>query len=201
MRTIQITEDDKSNEQCYQDIIRKLRSTPISVSYEDSYLDKELLRKKTDLQLHRKSSHRTERSTDTIENTEYFEEMYETLIDENITNDETLGGLSDSVNIKSLDEWNALNMENELYAEENGYETKSDESKRTKNVTTTIEKRSKEFEATKDSSFVTNMDEDEYKEKVDHHDSDTDSFYNIWGDDDEWIYGNKLRNDVRMIHR
>jgi len=34
-----------------------------------------------------------------------------------------------------------------------------------------------------------------------HHDSDTESFYNIWGEDDEWLYNNELRNVVRNIHR
>lgn len=38
-------------------------------------------------------------------------------------------------------------------------------------------------------------------DQADHHDSDTESFYNIWGDDEEWIYGNKLRNTVRNMHR
>lgn len=41
----------------------------------------------------------------------------------------------------------------------------------------------------------------EDEDKVDHHDSDTDSFYNIWGNDEEWLFGNKLRNVVRKIHR
>lgn len=36
---------------------------------------------------------------------------------------------------------------------------------------------------------------------IDHHDSDTESFYNIWGDDEEWLHDNKLRNVVRNIHR
>ncbi|CAI6355721.1 unnamed protein product [Macrosiphum euphorbiae] len=34
-----------------------------------------------------------------------------------------------------------------------------------------------------------------------HHDSDTESFYNIWGEDNEWLYNNELRNVVRNIHR
>lgn len=52
--------------------------------------------------------------------------------------------------------------------------------------------------------FITttaNAIENENKDTVDHHDSDTESFYNIWGDDEEWLYGNKLRNTVRNIHR
>lgn len=34
-----------------------------------------------------------------------------------------------------------------------------------------------------------------------HHDSDTESFYNIWGEDDEWLYNNELRKVVRNLHR
>lgn len=48
---------------------------------------------------------------------------------------------------------------------------------------------------------TTNAIENENKDRVDHHDSDTESFYNIWGDDEEWLYGNELRNTVRNIHR
>jgi len=36
---------------------------------------------------------------------------------------------------------------------------------------------------------------------IDHHDSDSESFYDIWGDDDEWLFGNESRNAVRNIHR
>lgn len=38
-------------------------------------------------------------------------------------------------------------------------------------------------------------------DEVCHHDSDTESFYNIWGEDNEWMYNNELRNVVRNIHR
>lgn len=38
-------------------------------------------------------------------------------------------------------------------------------------------------------------------DEVCHHDSDTESFYNIWGEDNEWMYNNELRNVVRNIHK
>lgn len=60
------------------------------------------------------------------------------------------------------------------------------------------------LKATSTTKIITSaveVDGGEYEDKVDHHDSDTDSFYNIWGDDEEWLYGNELRNVVRNIHR
>lgn len=45
------------------------------------------------------------------------------------------------------------------------------------------------------------VNEGDDNDKADHHDSDTESFYNIWGNDEEWLYGNKLRNVVRNMHR
>jgi len=47
--------------------------------------------------------------------------------------------------------------------------------------------------ATKDPSDI--------DEVVHHHDSDTESFYNIWGEEDEWLYSTELRNVVRNLHR
>lgn len=55
--------------------------------------------------------------------------------------------------------------------------------------------------ATEMMSSSIKVDGGKYTENVDHHDSDSDSFYNIWGDDEEWIYGNELRNVVRNLHR
>jgi len=56
-----------------------------------------------------------------------------------------------------------------------------------------------------DTKKLTNItDKNECKndtDAIDHHDSDTESFYNIWGEDEEWLYDNKLRNTVRNIHR
>jgi len=44
-------------------------------------------------------------------------------------------------------------------------------------------------------------DQSEIYEVYHHDDSDIESFYNIWGKDDEWLYNNKLRNVVRDLHR
>ncbi|XP_029341056.1 uncharacterized protein LOC100570031 [Acyrthosiphon pisum] len=49
--------------------------------------------------------------------------------------------------------------------------------------------------------ITTNSEPSETDEDVCHHDSDTESFYNIWGEDTEWLYNNQLRNVVRNIHR
>lgn len=50
-------------------------------------------------------------------------------------------------------------------------------------------------------SATTDINKSKEKYTIDHHDSDTESFYNIWGGDEEWLYGNEMRNVVRSIHR
>lgn len=91
--------------------------------------------------------------------------------------------------LKNIEEGNELNcLENEFSVEKNQHMTQIKEIKEvidhTKFITTTAD-----------------AIENENEDRIDHHDSDTESFYNIWGDDEEWLYGNKIRNIVRNKHR
>lgn len=90
---------------------------------------------------------------------------------------------SDGDTVRTMDQWTA-----ELCAEEN-----AEDGSRTKGSTAS--------ESYGRTAAVASADDDEDKDAVDHHDSDTESFYNIWGGDDEWLYGNRLRNVVRNLHR
>jgi len=94
-----------------------------------------------------------------------------------------------SINTLScIDKHYRLNLNNEFFIGETEYEVRNEEMCDTKKSTN--------FMHTKDK----NEDENDM-DVIDHHDSDTESFYNIWGDDEEWLHDNKLRNAVRNIHR
>jgi len=177
MRIIQINEDEKSNEKFSQDIMKQLRSSTIYVSQE------QLTNSQSNLEISG-TNRQINRNDDPIYNTTCYEEFYETLTDENITFNEEQNDLVDVDVFKNIDEWKALNSNKDYSTEEYEYEIQCKEIKKDTVSTITVK---------------TNEDED--KDAVDHHDSDTDSFYNIWGDDEEWLYGNKLRNVVRNIHR
>jgi len=119
-----------------------------------------------------------------IKNKHQFDELLkESLIDENVI--EEYDDLTNSVN---MEEWSELNYwENGVKMEENVYDGQTNEIKG-----------GDEF---MDSFNFIDVEDTEKKTELDHHDSDTESFYNIWGDDEEWLYGNRLRNIVRNIHR
>ncbi|XP_060848211.1 dynein axonemal intermediate chain 3-like isoform X2 [Rhopalosiphum padi] len=139
MRIIQLTDDEKNNQQHSHDIDRQLRNSLIYVSHEQisTYNDLPLVNSDNG-----------------------------TLIDENIIIKDGQSELTD----------------------ENEYEIQNNEMHDTK-------KSANMMSITNKNEYDNNMD------VIDHHDSDTESFYNIWGDDEEWLYDNKLRNAVRNIHR
>lgn len=87
--------------------------------------------------------------------------------------------------MSSIDKQYQLNLYNEFSTDENEYETQNIKMHDMKKSTNIIDK----------NKCKNDMD------VIDHHDSDTESFYNIWGEDEEWLYDNKLRNTVRNIHR
>lgn len=76
-------------------------------------------------------------------------------------------------------------MNNEFSVNENEYEVQKQEIDDTK----------------KSVNMMSTAEGENDMDVIDHHDSDTESFYNIWGDDEEWMHDNKLRNAVRNIHR
>jgi len=99
------------------------------------------------------------------------------LVDENVIIKEAQSELTSIDILSSIDQQYQLNLNNSFFIDENEYEEQNAE-------IYDIKKEGKN-----------NMD------VIDHHDSDTESFYNIWGDDEEWLHDNKLRNAVRNIHR
>lgn len=127
-----------------------------------------------------------------INNVSFLYELgNEMLINENvIIIDETLQNENEHTDhdtVKNIEEKNELNcVKNEF--KKNQHKSPNTE---VKNV----------IDYTKFITTTADVIEDGNIDRVDHHDSDTDSFYNIWGDDNEWLYGNKLRNVVRNIHR
>lgn len=85
------------------------------------------------------------------------------------------------------DDWSELKLNNDNSKEENKIEIQN------KDI---IEpKSSMKFHTDAEVNDIDN------KDRLVHHDSDTESFYNIWGEDKDWLYGDELRNTVRKIHR
>lgn len=173
MRIIQVNDEEKTNEQYSQNIIRKLRNSLTYNSHEQL----------SDSQLTSDQSANLQINIDnTIQNAHYLKEYdNEILNDENIVDETQI----DSVYIDQL---NTLNLEKESSIE-NDHQIENN-----KFVT-----RKKEMKKTNTSTI--NVDEGEINDVPEHHDSDTESFYNIWNDDEDWLYGNKQRNVVRNIHR
>lgn len=179
MRIIQINEEEKTNEQHYRHVNRQLRDNSYTyVSHEQSTAD---------LQSNLETSTMINRDSDEIEKWRFFEKFNKLLINEDAFGDGALSDMEDIYALESVENLKALNSDEELSSQEyeNEYKTPSKNVKETTKTTAT--------------DVQTNKYKD--KDEVDHHDSDTESFYNIWGDDEEWLYGNKLRNDVRNIHR
>lgn len=184
MRIIQVNDDEKMNDQYSQDIMRELRNSLIYTSYEQPSTY-------TDIPLEGSQSKfeppESNQQIKTMIQSENYLKDYDNdfLNDENIIIDET-----DALN--NIDQWNKFKLDKELLI---------DNSRVDDNV---FDKQSNEIkEATNSTKMLTTIDVDEVEDKdtPDHHDSDTESFYNIWNDDKDWIYGNKLRNVVRNIHR
>eukprot|EP00102_Acyrthosiphon_pisum_P020917 XP_016658127.1 PREDICTED: uncharacterized protein LOC100571197 [Acyrthosiphon pisum] len=110
------------------------------------------------------------------------------LVDENIIIKEAQSELMSVDALPSIDQQYQLHLNNEFSIDENEYEVQNKEiydTKKSANITSTTDKNEGENGI----------------DVIDHHDSDTESFYNIWGDDEEWLHDNKLRNAVRNIHR
>uniref|UniRef100_A0A2S2R2B2 WD repeat-containing protein 63 n=1 Tax=Sipha flava TaxID=143950 RepID=A0A2S2R2B2_9HEMI len=156
MRVIQVTEEEKSNDQYGQDIKRQLRNFFNYKPHEQIFIPRDLSVARPD---------------------------------------------DDSLN----DENKIMNeIQNELsYIEILNNTDQSDESVDVdvNECKSQIKGRIKASSSTKMMPSTVEIDGGEYRDKVEHHDSDTESFYNIWGDDEEWMYGNELRNVVRNLHR
>lgn len=186
MRIIQVTEDEKSNEQYNQEITKKLRNSSNYVSNKRHSTFKNFSQVNSDLQLNFESSalNKSNKSYDTLHHnvdlSGEFDYDYETLNDENIMFDESQNELTDVNTSKNTDQWDESNMYNEYLTERDEYD---------------VQNKAETF------SMKTLDTDGEDDDSVCHHDSDTDSFYNIWGTDKEWLYGNHLRNTVRNIHR
>lgn len=108
-------------------------------------------------------------------------------IDEEIIIKEAQSELTSIDVLPSINKQYQLNY-NEFSTDENEYEAQNIKMHDTKKSTNMMS-------ITTKNEYKNDMD------VIDHHDSDTESFYNIWGDDEEWLYDNKLRNTVRNIHR
>lgn len=180
MRIIQITENEKMIETHDKDSINKLTTPQNSkFSAENQF----------DLNKHKAiepSPLNQEIETNfMIENEHLDDELdNEILIDENIIIDETQNGPMSISSVEYIDEQNDLNfVSDEFSIESNEYKIHNKDLQSTRSIIST------------DAMDV------EDKNLVDHHDSDTECFYNIWGTDEDWLYGNKLRNVVRHIHR
>ncbi|CAH1731486.1 unnamed protein product [Aphis gossypii] len=161
MRIIQLTEDEKNNQQYSHDISKELRKSLIYVPHEQisTYNDLPLVN----------SNKRAS-------------------IDEEIIIKEAQSELTSIDVLPSVNKQYQLNLYNELSTDENEYEAQ--------NI--------KMHDRKKSTNMMCIIDKNECKndmDVIDHHDSDTESFYNIWGEDEEWLYDNKLRNTVRNIHR
>lgn len=179
MRVIQITENEKMVEVKDNENIYKLL-TPYNSIVSDklvqSYLDKPINIGP--------SMSNQEIENVMIQNEQLDDELdNEILTDENVITDEAQNDLMNAV--EYMDEQNELNyLYEEFSIESNEYKIHNKEI----------------LQPTKSMISADAMDVED-KDLVDHHDSDTESFYNIWGVDEDWLYGNKLRNVVRHIHR
>lgn len=118
----------------------------------------------------------------------YFNLGGENVLNGNTTTKEALRELV-SVNsmIEAHDEWSKLNLDNDVSTEENKFGIQIEDIQEPKSSMTL--------------KSTLGVNDSNNEDIVDHHDSDTDSFYNIWGEDEDWLYGNELRNTVRKIHR
>lgn len=110
------------------------------------------------------------------------------MVDENIIIEEAQSKLTSIDALSSIDQQYQFNLKNDFSIDENEYAVHDKDiydTKKSVNITTTTDKNGGKNEM----------------DVIDHHDSDTESFYNIWGNDEEWLHDNKLRNAVRNIHR
>lgn len=187
MRTIQIeTEEEKTPEQCNEEINRQLRNAfvrhdPVTGSSSRQEIPSENSGPLLNLEPSAAALLLRRRPTDADDVTNLNAAILKELNDE-ISTDDEISMIVDAAR-------NESDPENESPAEKNGHET-----------------RDKAVRGTRNSSKIihTAMDPEQGEgatDAVEHHDSDTDSFYNIWGDDDEWTHGNELRDAVRHIHR
>lgn len=184
MRTIQLTEEEKTHEHCSQEINRQLRNAfihhdPLAQSSTHQEIPSENSGSRLNLEPSA-AALLQQRPTEADNMTNLNAAILKELNDEILTDDEN--------NIITNVAQNESDLEKEFSTKENGYE-----------------KRNKAVKETRNSSKIMHTEDtnqgDSIADEVEHHDSDTESFYNIWGDDDEWMYGNKLRNTVRNIHR
>lgn len=176
MRIIQVTEDEKAN----QEIIKELRNSLIYVSHEQPSIHKDLAPVNLNSQLNLKPTapNQQTRSRETIETDIFSKEFdYDTIADENLILNETESEVASAITQKNIEQCSESNLNDEYSIEEDKYYKQNE-----KVEDSTIEK-------------IINVDGDDY------YDSDAESFYNIWGDDEEWLYGDELRNTVRSIHR
>ncbi|XP_025202203.1 uncharacterized protein LOC112599497 [Melanaphis sacchari] len=158
MRIIQLTEDEKNNQQYSNDIDRQLRNSLIYVSHEQISTNNDLSLVNSD---------------------------NGALIDDNKIIKKAQSELTNISVLPNIDQQHEINLNNEFLTDEIDHEVEYNEMHDTKKSANMIDKNECENDM----------------DVIDHHDSDTESFYNIWGNDEEWLYDNKLRNVVRNIHR
>jgi len=176
MRIIEVSEDEKINEQHSQDIIKQLRNTFNYATHQQPSTNKESPIVNSNSQLNLEPIVSNKKTNYTIENKHMYNELDNgKLINKNINEIQNELVINTLKNIK---EWNELPVKEKEFETQNN--EMKDAAKLMKSITTSEIK-----------------DED----RVDHHDSDTESFYNIWGKDEEWLFGNNLREVVRNIHR
>lgn len=180
MRLIQVNDDEKTNEQLSQDMSRELRNSLIYDSHEQPSTYS-LDMSDSQLNLDQSASNQQLKIDNKTKKSHYLRDF-----DDDILNDENMIIDEMQIDAMNIDQWNTLNLDKELLI--------NDQTDNNDLVT-----QNKEMKKTNASTI--NIDEGEINETPDHHDSDTDSFYNIWYDDEDWLYGNKQRNLVRNIHR
>lgn len=189
MKTIQIvqTDEEKTQEQpCSPEINRRLRGTFVhhdllAQSPTNQEIPSENSGSRLNLEPSAAAAQPQQRPAEADHMTNLNAAILKELYDGIWTDDENNVIIVDAAR-------NESNPENELSAEENGYGTR--------------DKAVRETRSPSKSMPTTDVNQDEGAvDAVEHHDSDTESFYNIWGHDDEWTYGNELRNAVRSIHR
>ncbi|XP_050436301.1 uncharacterized protein LOC126843044 [Adelges cooleyi] len=180
MRILQITDDD--NDECAQDAIAELRKAFVDDYFEDNHLKN------------------CENNTNTVERPATCNDTDESEIRREVSKENRTpkeGAIGQTPFIDS-----AKNQWDDFAApEEDDFEIDQHVKVVGKRELVTHDKPGTEAKSSPENQLVYNKDGAEDKDDVDHHGSDTDSFYNIWGADEDWVYGNNLRNAVRKLHR
>ncbi|XP_050527751.1 uncharacterized protein LOC126897863 isoform X2 [Daktulosphaira vitifoliae] len=180
MRMLQMAEYENYTE---EPVLDELRKPFVYIQYKGQHSTQSEIPKKI-----RKSIKRSE----TTKNSYASENWQDEEANENIGLEETLSEELQNLSINK-DQWNEYTKDIEDEFELDEYNLDH----------SIIECQSVSDKLTDSNDRLKIYDDDDLddKDEVDVHDSDTDSFFNIWGDDSEWIYGNNLRKTVRKMHR